>query len=150
LVGPLPWQVKLEPTPAKGKNKIQPAPAKDKTKPPPPKVKVKPKGKPGKGKIKQAAVTIQEGRLAKLLQSKKTDEEIFEELFLATLTRFPTSAEREHFVKYREAKKVRSAVAAIDLPKKKKFKGPLLNEREALFVDVLWALINTREFVLNH
>jgi hypothetical protein len=53
-------------------------------------------------------------------------------------------------VNYRAAKKARSAPVTSDNPKKKKVKGPALNEREALFVDVFWALINTREFVLNH
>jgi hypothetical protein len=125
-------------------------PAKKKGKPAPVKVKVKSKAKPGKGKIKQVFVPVQEGRLAKLLKSTKTDDEILEELFLATLTRFPTAAEKEYFEKYRAAKKARSASVAADAPKNKKVKGPALNEREALFVDVLWALINTREFVLNH
>src|SRR5262249_15981528 len=42
------------------------------------------------------------GRLQSLLKSKMTDEEIFEELFLATLTRLPNEREKRAFVLYRE------------------------------------------------
>jgi hypothetical protein len=77
---------------------------------------------------------IQNGRLQQLLKGKKSDEEILEELFLATLSRFPTAEDKKHFAQYRDAKKdVRSPVG-----------------RRGLFVDTLWALINTREFILNH
>ncbi len=59
--------------------------------------------KGGKGGVVQASG--QEGRLAKLLKSGKTDEAILEELFLATLSRFPTEAEKKHFAEYRAARK---------------------------------------------
>jgi hypothetical protein len=68
------------------------------------------------------------GRLQQLLDAKKTNEEIQEELFLATLSRLPN--ERE-----------------------KGLVGERLKEsknRADAFTDVVWALINTREFVLNH
>jgi hypothetical protein len=69
------------------------------------------------------------GRLAQLLKDKsKADEQVFEELFLACLGRDPTPEERAAFAEYR-AKESR---------------------RPAAFQDVLWALINTREFILNH
>ena len=68
------------------------------------------------------------GRLQQLLQSKKDDGLVLEELFLATLTRFPTDKEKERFAAYRA-------------------KRP---ERQAAFVDTVWALINTREFITNH
>jgi hypothetical protein len=67
-------------------------------------------------------------RLHQLLRSTKTDNEILEDLFLATLTRFPTAEEKQHFAAYRTTKK----------------------DREAAFVDTLWALVNTREFITNH
>lgn len=66
--------------------------------------------------------------LQQLLAAKKSDSEILEELFLATLTRFPTAAEKAAFEKHRAAER----------------------NRETAFQDVLWALLNTREFVLNH
>jgi hypothetical protein len=68
------------------------------------------------------------GRLQKLLQSAMTDEEVLDELFLATLSRPPNDGERQSFRDYRR-------------------KAP--DRREAI-TDTLWALINTREFILNH
>jgi hypothetical protein len=71
---------------------------------------------------------IQSGRLQKLLAAKKSDDEVLDELFLATLSRFPTAADREHFAAYRQGRR----------------------DRQAAWGDCLWALINTREFILNH
>jgi hypothetical protein len=68
------------------------------------------------------------GRLQQLLKSKLSDDEILEELFLATLSRRPTEADRKFFADYRQT----------------------VNDRRSLFTDALWALINTREFILNH
>jgi hypothetical protein len=68
------------------------------------------------------------GRLAALLAAKKTDREVVEELFLATLSRFPDAGERQ---------------AALGHVAKRK-------DRARAFAGVLWALINTREFILNH
>ncbi len=74
-------------------------------------------------------ITARDGRLAKLLKdADKTDEQVFEELFLACLSRLPTADERAAFAEYRERAK----------------------SRQAAFQDAVWALINTREFVLNH
>jgi hypothetical protein len=71
---------------------------------------------------------MREGRLKELLASGKSDDAVVEELFLATLTRFPDEAEK------------RAALGRV------RAKG----DRAAAFTDVAWALINTREFVLNH
>jgi hypothetical protein len=68
------------------------------------------------------------GRLQSLLKSKRSDDEILEELFLATLSRRPTEADRKSFADYRRT----------------------VADRRTLFTDTLWALINTREFILNH
>lgn len=68
------------------------------------------------------------GRLQQLLKSDKTDEQILEELFLGALTRPPTPSEKELFAAIRERQK----------------------DRDKAFTDALWALINTREFILNH
>ena len=73
-------------------------------------------------------LTANTGRLAKLLKANPDDGAVLEELFLATLTRFPTAAEKEAFAQYRGRVKSRAAA----------------------FQDTLWALINTREFILNH
>src|SRR5262249_55065814 len=71
---------------------------------------------------------ITDGRLKTLLADKKTDEEGIEELFLATLGRFPDRPEKQ------------AALEHVATAK----------DRRAGLVDTLWALINTREFILNH
>ncbi len=67
-------------------------------------------------------------RLADITKAKMTDDQAVEELFLGTLSRFPSDKEKEAAVKYIKESKVRA---------------------EGLR-DTLWALINTREFILNH
>jgi hypothetical protein len=71
---------------------------------------------------------IATGRLAQLLADRKSDREIIEEMFLATLSRLPTGREQ--------------AAALAHVQKKK--------NRPAAHGDIVWALINTREFILNH
>lgn len=60
-----------------------------------------------------------------------SDKERVEALFLATLSRKPTAAERKRFIKYVESG------------------GPTKDPRKALS-DVMWALLNSTEFILNH
>jgi hypothetical protein len=69
-----------------------------------------------------------DSRLTKLLKDGKSDDEVLDELFLASLTRLPTDEERSAFTRHRHDAK----------------------NRQAVFQDTLWALINTREFILNH
>ncbi len=69
-----------------------------------------------------------QGRLQTLLNSKQSDEVILNELFLATLTRQPNERERKAFAAYVQT----------------------VPNRRTAFSDTLWALINTREFILNH
>lgn len=71
---------------------------------------------------------LQNGRLAQLLGSNRKDDELLEDLFLATLTRLPRENEKQAFLSHLAAK----------------------GNRKAALTDTLWALINTREFVLNH
>jgi hypothetical protein len=69
------------------------------------------------------------GRLAVLLRDKeKSDAQVFEDLVFATLSRPPTGAEQAAFAEYRAHE----------------------SNRQTAFTDTLWALINTREFILNH
>ena len=63
-----------------------------------------------------------------MLATKKSDDEIFEELFLATLSRPPLP----HEVK-----------AALDVVGK-------AADRRAAWEAVHWALLNTTEFVFRH
>jgi hypothetical protein len=73
-------------------------------------------------------LTDRRSRLAELLRTRKSDDEVLDELFIACLTRRPTDEERAGFVRYRAGNK----------------------NRQVAFQDTLWALINTREFILNH
>ncbi len=75
-----------------------------------------------------AKLSSSKGRLGALLQSSLSDEQILDELFLATLSRFPTEDDRRLFDEYRARR----------------------SDRREAFADTLWALINTREFILNH
>lgn len=68
------------------------------------------------------------GRLRELLKSQRGEKEILEELFLATLSRMPTDQERDSFREYCQT----------------------TQDRRKSYVDAFWALLNTREFVLNH
>jgi hypothetical protein len=71
---------------------------------------------------------IEAGRLKGLLARGLSDEAIVEELFLATLSRYPDESEKASALEQVRAR----------------------GDRRAGFVDVVWALINTREFILNH
>jgi hypothetical protein len=71
---------------------------------------------------------IREGRLARLLADKRSDSEIIEELCLATLSRYPQAAEME---------------AAMNQVRRAR-------DRASGLADIFWALLNTREFILNH
>jgi hypothetical protein len=100
---------------------------------------------------------LEKGRLQQLLAGTMTDDQILEELFLATLTRFPTEAEKQHFMAYLENRKKEHKPAdgtngkGDPAPAGKRGKPePEQLARRAGFTDALWALINTREFILNH
>ena len=72
--------------------------------------------------------TTPEGHLSELLKSQTDNHKLTSELFLATLSREPTAAE----------------TTAID---KALADG---SPREEVFQDLLWALLNAKEFVFNH
>jgi hypothetical protein len=135
---------KGNPAPVKGKPVPTKKPVPVKEKPVPAKKAALIKGG-GKG-----GLPPQDGRLARLLKSGKNDAEILDELFLATLTRFPTEAEKKYFAEYRAARRQHLADAAESPKAQKQHALALRKEREETFADALWALINTREFVLNH
>jgi hypothetical protein len=75
-----------------------------------------------------AKITHEKGRLAKLLKNDKPRAAIIDELYLATLTRLPTDAER---------RTIDGLLA--DAP----------SETEGL-QDLLWTLLNCTEFQFNH
>lgn len=70
------------------------------------------------------------GRVAQLLGSHRGDNEIIDELFLATLSRYPTDAER------------RAMVAHFTRADKE--------HRKSAAEDLLYALINHKEFLFQH
>lgn len=71
---------------------------------------------------------VERGRVQEIIRSKMTDEEALEELCLATVSRLPSAEEKELFAAYRAGGK----------------------DRAKALTDTAWALINTREFILNH
>jgi hypothetical protein len=84
------------------------------------------------GNETDAATNLEQSALLAGLEAPLfSDEDRIDMLFLATLTRRPAPAERSQFVEY-----VRRG-------------GATQNSQEALS-DVLWALLNSAEFALNH
>jgi hypothetical protein len=80
------------------------------------------------GETLQGKLKSGEGAVAQLVKSGKTNDEILEELFLRTLARRPTAQERADLAR---------VIGATE-------------KRDEAFQDVLWALINTKEFMFNH
>jgi hypothetical protein len=76
----------------------------------------------------QQKLQATQGRVRQLLAAQKDDNKVLDELVLATLSRLPTPKERARFADYRAAAK----------------------DRPTAFLDTMWALINTNEFVFNH
>lgn len=76
----------------------------------------------------QAKLNNSNNRIKRLLAQHKEDDAALDDLVIATLCRMPTDRERASFKDY--------------LAKKK--------DRQSAFTDMLWALINTTEFGLNH
>jgi hypothetical protein len=72
--------------------------------------------------------TDRSGRTAKIAAAKLSDDETVEEVFLSTLSRLPSAEERADALKHLK-------------------EGG--NRTEAV-TDLMWALVNTREFILNH
>jgi hypothetical protein len=68
------------------------------------------------------------GRVAKLVQSKARAEKAIEEIYLAAFSRLPTAEEKDKALAY--------------LGKDKDMRAGL--------EDLVWALVNTREFIFNH
>lgn len=76
--------------------------------------------------IKNRVVTEKSTRLLQLVESHKTNEEVIDELFLSSLSRWPTPAEKE------------IALQAME------------KDRKTGAEDLQWALLNGIEFILNH
>ena len=72
-------------------------------------------------------------RIKRLLAAGKSDAEIVEDFYLAALSRLPTDGEKANTLDY---------IAAKASDKK--------DAREQALQDVLWALLNTKEFMFSH
>jgi hypothetical protein len=68
-------------------------------------------------------------RIEKLLAAGATDEQIIEDLFLATLARYPTASQK---------KKLLDELAGAK------------DDRRAAIEDLFWGLLSSKEFVFNH
>ena len=75
-----------------------------------------------------AKITNRKGRLTKLMRKIKDDGALVDELYLSTLSRWPTDDERQRTLEF---------VSAAE-------------SRTAGMQDVLWSLLNVREFVFVH
>jgi hypothetical protein len=73
-------------------------------------------------------IRAMDSRLTRMLIAKKPNAEIIDELFLATLSRLPTEANRAAVVR---------SLAETD-------------RRDEVFRDLFWALVNSKEFCFNH
>ena len=73
-------------------------------------------------------LSFQEVRTAKLVADTPDDRKLLEELYLWTLTRFPTAAEVERSLAY--------------------LKGTA--SRAEGYQDIVWSLLNRHEFLVNH
>ena len=72
-------------------------------------------------------ISAGDGRLAGLLKSGASDDQVLEELFLTTLSRKPNA----------------EAIAVVK-------KGLTQEKRDEVFRDLFWALLNSKEFAFNH
>jgi hypothetical protein len=79
------------------------------------------------GGLVNRAVSEPDNRLGQLVKAGRSNREIVEELFLASLCRLPSEEERAALLA-----RIESAA-----------------ERRAALEDVLWALLNSKEFLLR-
>jgi hypothetical protein len=75
----------------------------------------------------QNMITAPNNRVGRLLAGKATDIEALEDIFVAAMARLPTTKERQMFALHRANQ-----------------------ERRRTFEDVLWAVMNTKEFTRRH
>ncbi len=82
------------------------------------------------GELVNRKVASKDSQLHRLLADKASDAEILEDIYLRALSRRPTEAEREHWIKQ---------IAAAEA-----------EQREQRLEDIQWGVLNCSEFTLNH
>ncbi|MBC7856799.1 MAG: DUF1553 domain-containing protein [Pirellulaceae bacterium] len=73
-----------------------------------------------------------EGRIARLLKDMKGDKEIIDELYLSALSRFPAAEEQATLLKFLETFAAKP------------------QDRQQAMEDVLWTVLNAKEFMFTH
>jgi len=91
-----------------------------------------------------------DGRAALLLKNKDASEEVrIDELYRRALSRRAGPDELSIGAGYLQRKQVAPDPASLSEEQKKNPKSPEQREREA-YEDLIWALLNTKEFLFNH
>jgi hypothetical protein len=113
--------------------------------------------------LMNAATTVEkiqhrDGRAARLAASELPPEKIVEELYLATLSRMPSDEERRVMVEAFSAAQTQTVARSGDRATARHATARVpqqatqepVEARRAAAEDVLWALLNTKEFAFNH
>lgn len=96
----------------------------------------------------QEKLAADSGTAAKLAQdSRRSHEEKISDLYLRAFSRFPTAEELSTAIGYLNRKQLTAVSASQDEATDKD--APEASVRMA-YEDILWALINTKEFLFNH
>lgn len=88
----------------------------------------------------KAKLAASDGRAARAAASQETAEALVRELYLAALTRAPSEQELQTALAYLEQPPLDDEGVAVDPAK----------ARQDHFQDLIWAVINTKEFLFNH
>ena len=91
------------------------------------------------GETVNEKLRAENGVVAKVAASKTTDEQVIDDLFLASLSRKPTDAEQGRLVKI-----LADSVAGLTDPKQQ------LDARRQAIEDLYWATLTGNEFLFNH
>ena len=107
------------------------------------------------GELINRKVTADGGLVDKLIKSRKSDSEILDELYWAAFGRPPLPAERESNLAIlqrtlREPPVTPSSGGTSLPPQTSDPKVPKESVRRRIFEDMLWVLVNTKEFLFNH
>ena len=89
------------------------------------------------------------GRARRLAMSRRTQSEIVDELYLATLSRFPSDSERKVLQRVSFGKREPHLAERDGTEASTPAHDPVAARRAAA-EDILWVLLNSKEFLYNH